>query len=175
MDKTSRLAVVDLITNVVVVMTCVILVCVVVYRQSQASSAHDDSSFREGQTIEPPVERTWRTAKSTLVLGVRSGSSFCTASAEFYRRIMPIAKGQGVSVIAVSQEPVSATLEYMARLSLNPDSVHQVGPRYPLALRTPTLSLIDEDGRVVAFWIGKLDLLGEKEVERSLGHVPANK
>jgi hypothetical protein len=104
----------------------------------------------------------WRGNGRTLLLVVSTACHFCTQSAPFYQRIV---KEHGdVRLIALVPQPASEGQAYMKKLGLEVNDVRQVSFEGLGVGATPTLILVDGDGKVTNTWVGALKPDKENEV-----------
>lgn len=103
----------------------------------------------------------WSENKRTLVLALSSTCHFCTESAPFYQRL---GKEEGVRLIAVVPQDVTEGRAYLDRVRVPIGDVRQM-PLDAIGVEgTPTLFLVDNEGRVSGKWVGKLSPDGESEL-----------
>lgn len=104
-------------------------------------------------------------SKTTLVMFVRSGCKFCTASAPFYQKLL--ATPSRTRVIAVGYEETTALRDYLGSLQVQPDAIVKALPGMIRLTGTPTLVLVSALGKVERVWRGQLDLDDERSVIES--------
>lgn len=104
----------------------------------------------------------WQQNGKTLLLAVSSTCRFCTESAPFYRRLV---KERGdARLIALVPQTVSEGQAYMKSLGVDISDVRQVSFNDLAVSGTPTLILVDGEGKVAGTWIGALKPETENEV-----------
>lgn len=96
----------------------------------------------------------WKDSNQTLVLALSTTCHFCTESAPFYKTINQ-SKG-GTRIVAVLPQPVQLGKSYLKNLGVSVDEVREVGLDKIMVRGTPTLLMVDSNGRVKDFWVGKL-------------------
>jgi hypothetical protein len=110
----------------------------------------------------------WGKSNLSLVMALSTGCHFCSESSEFYRRLVPSAANRGVRVLAVLPQPLVESRGYLEKLGVPVTEVVES----PLAVLdvpgTPTLIVLDRQGRIKKAWAGKLDPEREKQVLASL-------
>ncbi len=119
-----------------------------------------------GSTVKLPGVDFTRNGK-TLLIAVSSTCHFCQESQPFYRQLANT-PGSTANLVAVLPMPqrdaeiyVHSTISPSLRVvsaSLNTIDVDS----------TPTLLLVDGQGKVEKAWVGKLDDSGEKQVQSQL-------
>jgi peroxiredoxin len=106
----------------------------------------------------------WSQSKQNLVLALSTGCHFCSESAGFYRRLVPSAKNNGVRVLAVLPQSTSDSRSYLERLGVTVSEVVQSPLSAVEASGTPTILLVDGDGKIRKAWVGKLGPEQEQQV-----------
>jgi hypothetical protein len=106
----------------------------------------------------------WSNSNRTLVLALSTGCHFCSESAEFYRRLVPAAIHNGIRVIAILPQPVADGRAYLSHLDVPAPEVLQSSLDAVEVSGTPTLLLLDRQGRIEKAWVGKLDAEEEQQV-----------
>jgi hypothetical protein len=106
----------------------------------------------------------WSNSPRTIVLALSSHCHFCTASANFYRRLQEVARARGVPILAVLPQPTDEAQSYLKSLGV-PIAVVKQAPLDSLGVSaTPTLIMVDSAGIVTDSWTGQLPPNIEKEV-----------
>lgn len=104
----------------------------------------------------------------TLMLVLQKDCRYCTESAPFYKTLVSTAPGKAVKLLAVLPQEESVGREYLKSLNVQIDDVRQSSLSSVHVRGTPTLILVDGNGKVIKSWVGKLPEVGEKEVLSSL-------
>ena len=103
-------------------------------------------------------------AERTLVMVLQSDCPFCERSVPFYERLP---RGGAAQIVIAA--PLGDTDIESYRKLIEPDELVFVEPGTLPVSGTPTLLLVDGEGRVDAAWIGVLDSEREAEVLDALG------
>ncbi|OLE52276.1 MAG: hypothetical protein AUG51_18750 [Acidobacteria bacterium 13_1_20CM_3_53_8] len=104
----------------------------------------------------------WAKNGQTLVLALSSTCHFCSESAPFYQQL---AKAHdGTRLIAALPQTISEGERYLHALGVSVDGVKQASLDSINVRGTPTLMLVNSDGRVIDSWVGKLPVDQEAEV-----------
>jgi Redoxin len=106
----------------------------------------------------------WRTHRATLVLALQVGCRFCSESAPFYSKVAAALEQSDVHVVAVFPQTTELALKYLGRLRVPIGDVREQLLSTMNVFGTPTIILVDRNGRIVRTWIGKLNEEGEAEV-----------
>jgi thioredoxin-related protein len=118
-------------------------------------------------------------ASRALVVAVQPGCHFCNESMPFYKRLIDERnqKGSQLKVVAAvpapekpeeAQKLASDESQKFASAGAQPDSMVNLDFRAIKVPGTPTLLLVDNSGKVLDVWVGKLDGRREKEVLKTL-------
>lgn len=110
----------------------------------------------------------WSHSQRTIVLALSSHCHFCTASARFYKRLQEAAKARGVPVVAVLPQPTDEARSYLENLGVPVAMVKQATLDSLNVSATPTLMIVDSEGKVVSSWVGQLPSSQEKDVFSAL-------
>jgi hypothetical protein len=119
----------------------------------------------------------WSRHERTLVLVLNSGCRYCEESAPFYRTLMREQRGRGpardgLAIIAVFPNGADAVKRFLRNDQLALQSIAGV----PLAawgvVATPTILLVDSNGRVDRSWLGVLTPQQESDVFKEAFGLP---
>jgi len=106
----------------------------------------------------------WSKSRQNLVLALSTGCRFCSESADFYHRLVPSATSNGIRVLAVLPQPISDGHSYLEKLGVPVPEVVQSPLSAVDVSGTPTVLLVDRQGRIRKAWVGKLDPEQEQQV-----------
>lgn len=157
---------IELITNVAIIFVSILFLAIVIQKYF-FTPVSNLPELNVGTKIDLP-NVTWNEHKKNLIFALRKGCHFCEESADFYKKLIPIANEKGTRIIAVLPTEVEESREYLNKLGLplietkqaELDSINVVG--------TPFLILTNEQGEVIQSWAGKLSSEQEKQVLESL-------
>jgi peroxiredoxin len=110
----------------------------------------------------------WSSSGRSLVLALSTGCHFCSESAEFYQRLVPSALNAGVQVVAVLPQPIPDSRSYLEKLGVPVPKVVQSSLDSVEVSGTPTVLMLDRQGRIQKAWVGKLRPEQEQQVVASL-------
>lgn len=99
----------------------------------------------------------WEEGDRTVVLALSKGCHFCSESASFYRRLAELARrSPRLQLVAALPQGEEEGREYLSSLGVSIEHVKQA-PLDTLGVQgTPTLILVNADGKVMRSWIGEL-------------------
>jgi hypothetical protein len=156
----------DQITNVCIVLTCVLLSAVTMSRFfDQGKRPTDIKEFSVGATLKEVPQGGYDKSSFTLVMFVRSTCHFCTESMPLYQALIRERQSQTkLSIIAAATERPETTSAYLSAYHVAVDLVIPV----TAPTGTPTLVLVDQHGVIRRVWVGKLDSTGEQNLRSAL-------
>ena len=116
-----------------------------------------------------PVDLTSR--KKWVVLVLSTQCHFCQESAPFHERLVQMLRNSAdTGLIAVFPQDHQAVEQYKATYKVDfPNTITDASLSQLQVRGTPTLLLVDQQGKVLKGWRGRLPEIGEKEVRAELG------
>ena len=155
----------DVAANVAILCVC-ILIGVIGVKKFLLNDPHNAVDMpRKGSRIEIGGVN-WGRADRTLVLALSTHCQFCNDSADFYRRLTPVATSAGVPVVAVFPQSIEEARTHWTGLNLplaGVDFAQTSTGRLPIS-GTPTLIMVDRKGVVLRAWAGIQPASGEAEI-----------
>lgn len=160
----------DLMTNVAVIVTSAALLGFLGNSWYVSHHARQSRADRVraliGSTVQLPGVDFTRKSK-TLLIAISSTCHFCQESRPFYQQLANT-PGATANLVAVLPMPQGEAENYVhstisSSLRVVSASLDTIGVR-----GTPTLLLVDGHGKVENAWVGKLDNVGEKQVQSQL-------
>ncbi len=135
----------------------------------------DPNEVKVGDQLPGLHAYNWKAHDRTLVLALRSGCHFCEASMPFYRRLAQLEQSNqiGVHLIAVFPDDPAAVRQVVETQQLTIEVVAAFELGQVKVQATPTLMLVDEQGRVSKVWMGQLPVAEEAEVIAAVSKPPA--
>jgi thioredoxin-related protein len=165
----------DTAANIAIILVCAIAAVVLIRNQFFPRQVQQPG-------MPPPIEKGEQFAQlkavvpagsnRTLVVAVQPGCHFCNDSLPFYKRIIDQRnqKDSPVKFLAAvpSDEAKPEESQKFASVGAQPDGMVKLDFSAVKVPGTPTLLLVDNNGKVLNVWVGKLDADGEKEVLKVL-------
>jgi hypothetical protein len=154
---------VELFANIASVVVAVLLGVVLVknYLLNNAGTPH--KQIMPGTKVDLP-NVDWRSNGQTLLLVVQKGCHYCSESAAFYRELAnKTGKPETAKLIALLPQDIDEGVAYLTSLGVSVGDVRKASPRSLGVEGTPSLLLVDSQGKVTDVWVGKLP--PEKEAE----------
>lgn len=119
-----------------------------------------------GQTLPPLSGYRWSSYPETLVIAVRRGCPYCDASLPFYRQLGQQQKTNMLRahVLLVMPDDASFGSSLLRKADVDIQGIFGQGLDTLKVSGTPTVLLIDSNGRIEREWVGELTPNGEKDV-----------
>lgn len=144
----------DVLVNVVILATCVVMATAVVQRWNVWASRPNrpPNEINVGDRAEQLRGVSYGSAPSTLVLYLHSSCRYCKASMPFYRQLNNARRGGSVQLVGVTQEDEPTLKNY---LNDNEVAVDRIVSHQGRITQTPTLVEVAADGVVKHVWVGQ--------------------
>lgn len=120
---------------------------------------HYRSSLSVGDQIKSPIGYNWRHHETTLVVAVRKGCIYCERSYPLYRKLDGLEHDGHLKahmLVVMPDDPTSGA-ELLRLQGITGQSVLNTPLNQMKVSGTPTLLLVDADGRLLRSWVGELD------------------
>ncbi len=165
---------VEVAANVIVILLAVVIGSVFLMDRF-ANSGPGPNEVKAGDQFPGLRAYDWKAHDRTLVLALRNGCHFCEASMPFYRRLAKLEQSNqiGAHLIAVFPDDPAVVRQVVETQQLTIDVVSGFELGQVKVQATPTLILVDEQGRVSKVWMGELPAAGEAEVIAAISKPPA--
>ena len=163
----------DTVANIAIIVVCAIAAVVLGFQlrdrfMQRSQGPGGEVRIEKGEKYAQLKEVVPAGANRALVVAVQPGCHYCNDSMPFYKRLLDERnqKGSGVKFVAAvpSDEAKPQEAEKFAAVGAQPDNIAKVDFAAIKVPGTPTLVLVDNSGKVLNVWVGKLDPGGEKEV-----------
>jgi len=156
----------ETIANVIVIVFAVVVGAFFV-KDRLSTNAPEPNTVKAGDKLANLDGWDWSAHEQTLVLGLRKGCHFCEDSAPFYQRLAAQPQQGGTTIVAVFPDTADVVKEVVQLEGLRIHALAGV-PLEKLKIdATPTLLLVDRNGKVVDAWIGMLSPRQELEVMKA--------
>ena len=162
----------DVTTNVVVVVFAVVAIGVLVKNYFAPQRAETRAGVQKGSTFPEIMGADYKQSPRTLILALNVDCRYCTRSVPFYNRLAEARRenaGQFNIVAAFINKEGDRVRSYAEEKQLSVQTVAGVDLDKLGIHTTPTLVLLDGAGKVLDSWRGALQPDGEREVFDALG------
>ena len=154
---------VEFVLNGAIIAGCLALISGTVYSYIGRPKRGSAGPETIGRYLNIP-DIAWHDSKHTIVLALSTHCHYCTASASFYKHLQAVAEGKGVPIVAVLPQPSGEARAYLADLHISIDLVRQLPLSGMNVSATPTLMIVNSEGKVTDSWVGQLTPSLESEV-----------
>ena len=172
---------VEVLANLAVIVASIVLCSVLVKKyffapKQAAAAATSTSPFsvnpKSRSALQPGTKISlpgidWTKSNRTLVLALSTTCHFCTESAPFYQKLQQ-QKPSDLRLIAVLPQTTDQSRTYLDKLGVAIPEIVQSPIASIGASGTPTMILVDSEGKVQESWVGRLS---EEESARVLGRI----
>lgn len=160
--------------NIAIIFVCLLLFGFLINKWFFSNSNHlvnnitASKNIPSGTKVNLP-EINWSENGRTLLLVLQKGCKYCTESSSFYQRLVDETRNyNNLKLIAILPQTQQDSKAYLSQLGVNINEIRQSALSSLGVVGTPTLILVDNQGKVVNSWIGKLPESGEKSVIEAL-------
>ena len=163
----------DTAANIAIILVCAIAAVVLIRNQFfQPRPPAPPPQVVKGEQFAALKQAVPAGSNRALVVAVSPPCHFCNDSLPFYKHLVDERnqKGSAVKFVAAvpTEEAKAPESEKFVNAGVTPDNVVHIDFSSIKVPGTPTLLLVDNNGKVLNVWIGKLDEGGEKEVLKVL-------
>lgn len=164
---------VEVAANVVVILLAVVIGSVFLMDRF-ATPGVAPNQVKVGDQLPGLRAYNWKAHQRTLVLALRNGCHFCEDSMPFYRRLAKLEQSNQISVhlIAVFPDDPAVVRQVVETQQLTIEVVPGTELGQVKVQATPTLMLVDEQGRVSKVWMGQLPPAEEADVIAAISKPP---
>ncbi len=156
---------VEVAANVIVIVLAVVIGSVFLTDRF-ASRGPGTNEVKVGDQLAGLRAYNWKAHDRTLVLALRNGCHFCEDSMPFYRELAKLEQLNqiGAHLVAVFPDDPAVVRQVVETQQLTIEVVAGFELGQVKVQATPTVMLVDEQGRVSKVWMGELPAAEEAEV-----------
>jgi len=161
----------DTIANIAIIVVCIIAAVVLVQNQILPRFQHPParpSEVMKGDMLPALRDVVPAGTQKALVMAISPTCHFCTDSMPFYKQLLDKRNESRSPVKVIAAVPdakvEAAEQANLAEHGVRLDAVVHVDFNKIKVPGTPTLLLVDNRGKVLDVWVGKLDESREREV-----------
>jgi thioredoxin-related protein len=163
---------VEMFSNIAIILIAFLLGGVVIYRyvlnDSPQPVAAENKPIKVGTKLDLP-NADWDKSDKTLVMALSTNCRFCTESTPFYKKLAEKnANNENVRLVVVTPQDITEAKNYLEKHEVLVNRIKQSTLNKIQVSGTPTLILVDRNGKVLNSWVGKLPPEKETEVIKSL-------
>jgi hypothetical protein len=166
----------EIATNIVLIG----LACIIGYHFWQTRGTHESllsTSVKVGDRLPSLPGYTWKAHDRTLILALKDGCRYCEESIPFYRKLAALEKSNQIDahLIAVFPDDLAAVRQLLETQRLAVEAFPGIELNQVKVEGTPTLILVDRQGRVSKVWIGELAPAGQDDVATAISKADAKR
>lgn len=173
---TSKKSTLDTVANIAIILVCAIAAFVLIrqnfFNENQQQAGPRPPEVKVGEQFDALRQVVPAGSERALVVALSPTCHFCTESMPFYKRLVEQRnqKGSNTKVIAaVPRDDAKAEEQKtMATAGVQPDALVTLDFQTIKVPGTPTILLVDNQGKVLDVWVGKQDSSGEEEILETL-------
>ena len=165
----------DTVANIAIIVTCAVALALMVNRfffNKPVPPAGAPPQAEVGEQFDQLRQVVPAGSQKALVVAISPTCHFCDESMPFYKRLIDERnqKGSGVKIIAAvpADEAKAPEAEKFAAAGVQPDSLVTMDFASIKVPGTPTILLVDNQGKVLDVWVGKQDSGGEAKIIETL-------
>lgn len=160
---------IELTANILIIVVALLIGGILVQRYffSAAVPARAAKTPTVGAKISD-AKFDWSKSNKNVLLVLQKGCKYCTESAEFYKRLIQSAQDKNVKITAVLPQSKEDAEKYLSDLGVTGIEVKQSALDSLDVSGTPTIIIVNNNGEISNFWIGKLPSDKEEEVLNNL-------
>jgi thioredoxin-related protein len=163
----------DTIANIAIILVCIIAAAVLVDRNvykflpaQRQPGARPEAA--KGDTFAVLRDAVPAGTQKALFVAVSPTCHFCNDSMPFYKKLIDQRNQSNSPVKVIAAVPADEAkvdeAKHFAAVGTQPDAMVHVDFSTIKVPGTPTLLLVDDQGKVLDVWVGKLDESREREV-----------
>ena len=166
----------EVVTNIVLIG----LACLIGYNFWQARGIRESplpASVKVGDQLPSLPRYDWNAHDHVLVLALKDGCRFCEESIPFYRKLAELEKSNQIDahLIAVLPDDPAVVRQLVETQQLAVEAFPGIELSQVKVEGTPTLILVDRQGRVSKVWIGELAAAGQADVVTAISKAGAKR
>ena len=165
-------AILDVTTNIVVVLFAVVAIAVLVKSYFAPHGVNTSVDIKKGSAFPVIAGADYKQAPRTLILALNVDCRYCSRSVPFYNSLAKARQenaGQFNIIAAFINKEAELVKSYVEEKQLSVPTIAGVDLDKLGVHMTPTIILVDSAGKVLDSWRGALQADGEREVFGALG------
>ncbi len=161
----------EVITNVAVLLTAMAVLSALSWGYfSQKRQPSLKNGLQKGDVLTKIASLDYRNSSQTLLIAMNTECHFCTESVPFYNHLVKSRQGQDETarIIAIFPNKENEVNQYVQQHRLQTETIAAVNLSALNMVNTPTVILVDSGGKILDFWVGKLQENMERQVIKSI-------
>lgn len=170
MQEKSLKAYLETITNIAVLLVSILVVGVFAWSYLKSvPKTQFQSGLQIGQPFAPLARNELNASPQTLLVALNSKCLYCNESIPFYKQLIETqSRNRSTRVVTLFPEAEDVVKPYLLQHQLNVTAIPSVDFKAANIIATPALILVDSNGTILDFWIGKLPQETEQQVIKAI-------
>ncbi len=145
----------EIATNILIIL--VVLLIGGTYLKAHFGHHEEDPSV--GESINAPPGYDWHGTAPTLVIAVRDGCAYCERSYPLYRRLQNLEQENHLKahILMIMPDDSTRATAVLSSQGITSQAITNTPLINIKVSATPTLLLVDANGRLRQSWVGELD------------------
>lgn len=155
---------IEFLANVLIIVVAMLLIVVLTREHLMVKSVGNEAAVGKASVGGklPISDVDWNKNRQTLLLAISTTCRYCDESAGFYQRLLK--ENANTQIVAVMPQELTVGKKYLENHRLPVHEIRQLSLDTLGVTGTPTLILVDNNGIVRGWWVGKLSQSQETEV-----------
>jgi thioredoxin-related protein len=171
MDQAKLKHHLEIATNIAVLSVAIVVLGTFVWKYfTPKSQIQLQAGLQKGTTFAQLPGVDYSNAPKTLLIALSSKCDHCSESLPFYKQVTD-KQSENINashIVAIFPDTQSEVEQFTRQKDLNLDTVAGVDFQALNLIATPTVLLVDNSGKIIDFWIGKLSKDAEQEIIRAI-------
>ena len=161
----------DIITNILTISVILLLGYVLINKfilNDKAVPKSSEANSLIGKQIDIP-NINWSKNSQTLLIVLSTTCHFCTENVPFYQKLaQQFNKKEELKLMAVFPQQQSVAKDYLSNNKIAINDIFQIVPSEIGVKGTPTILLLDNEGKVIQAWLGKIPASEEEKIIKEI-------
>lgn len=171
MSQTKLKSYLEVTTNVAVLLVALAILVTLAWNYfGRRPAPLLQAGFQKGQTFAQVPGIRYDSSPQTLFIAMNTHCHYCAESLPFYKQLADAQRtsSRATHVVVLFPNQETEVMQYVQQNGLDLETIASVDFSALNISGTPTLILLDDDGRVLDFWVGKLPQEQEQQVVKAV-------
>jgi len=176
MDQAKTQRYMTIATNIAVLLASIVIIYTCAWSYFvKRSKSQLTPGLHKGQVLAPLPSYDYGSATQYLLIAMNPNCSYCNEGMPFYRELtrLPQPPDHPTRIMASFQIPLEEANQYIKQQQFDINTVAAVDFRSINVSATPSIILIDSNGKIMDFWIGQLSEDAKQQVIKAITMPPA--
>lgn len=164
----------EVTANIVVLLVALVVLgnfaWVYLAKQQKQPNMRIEGGLRKGSAFSLIPSVDYAKSTQTLVIALSSRCDHCNESIHFFKQLLEANTGKSdlTRIVAVFPEKLEEVLSYITQHQFDINPISGIDHKALSLPGTPSVVLINSEGKILNFWIGKPSKVAEKEIMESI-------